>query len=98
MKFAGIARPRPRHIKEGVAVLIVGREPYCQLIAQRDIHRGTDTNIIVVAVLSLDKAAEMIERWIGLGDENSAARGVLTGECPLRTAQHFNAGDVVIRF
>src|SRR5260370_37809630 len=98
MEFAGIAGVGPRHMKERVAVLIVGRQPYGQSVGQRDIQGAADSRVIVVAILALDPAAKSVESWISLIDEDSAAGSVLTGERTLRAAQDFNAGDVVIGF
>ncbi len=98
MEFAGIAGVGPRHMKERVAVLIVGRHPYGQSVGQRDIQGAADSRVIVVAILALDPAAKSVESRISLVDEDSAAGSVLTGERTLRAAQDFNAGDVVIGF
>src|SRR6202021_4134620 len=94
---SGIAGPRSRHVEKRFAILIIRGHPDRQLVVQRNIYRAANSHIIIAAELALDPSTELIQRRIRFVDEYGAAGRVLTGKRALRSAQYFDAGDVVIR-
>ncbi len=82
---------------EAVAVFSVPGDAQRQGVADWDVDRTLDVDVVVGAILALQVAVVAgAQAGAGFSDEDRAAGGVLAGEGALRAAQNLHVGDVVV--
>ena len=100
---AGIVRVmgavRAGDVVEAVAPVAVEGDPGGEGATHRDIDSALSGEIVVIAVLALDVTViPAVDDGIVGVQEHRAARRILPCDRALRSAQHLDVGDVVIRF